>query len=161
MTFNLSPFTSPYHAPHAQVIRIWFCNRRQKEKRVHPTVSTETLSLSYIDLTQQLSDSLAPGNPAPLTLSPAPSLAAPPTSRVVEQCRVYHVMPKQNGIIAGGPTKRYSNVALRPKPAVVVRSVTQATATLVSTQPEVICITDAQPIPTILDSTAITTTTPG
>ena len=96
---------------HSQVIRIWFCNRRQKQKRVNP---------HYVSLGDYaiLGDHNA-GSGEPEV--DAEKVEATPSTG-------FHVLPKNNGIIGGGAAKTYTNATLQQTP-------TRVSATPTSTSP--------------------------
>ena len=84
---------------HSQVIRIWFCNRRQKQKRVNP---------HYVSLGDYaiLGDHNAGSGEPEVDAEKVD--ATPPSG--------FHVLPKNNGIIGGGAAKTYTNATLQQTP---------------------------------------------
>lgn len=74
--FASSPFPI---SPPSQVVRVWFCNRRQKGKRLLLPFGNEAEGVMY-DMNQSL---VTPGLPIPVTsqgysLAPSPPVYMPP-----------------------------------------------------------------------------------
>lgn len=72
------PCPSPFPPP-SQVVRVWFCNRRQKGKRLLLPFGNESEGVMY-DMNQSL---VPPGLPIPVTsqgysLAPSPPVYMPP-----------------------------------------------------------------------------------
>ena len=107
---------------HSQVIRIWFCNRRQKQKRVNP---------HYVSLGDYaiLGDHNAGSGEPEVDAEKVD--ATPPSG--------FHVLPKNNGIIGGGAAKTYTNATLQQTPtrvsATLQQTPTRVAATPTSTSP--------------------------